>query len=107
MKILKFRARADATESSDNSPARFDLFDRTGQFDDFREVIAGPVTLEPHDDRTDMCVSVPVRLVISSTAGPAIEIGPFTLDSRDIVTLYNALAAHINTFTGEFKVRKS
>lgn len=56
---------------------RFPLFDRTGEYDDYREVIDQPTILEPHDDRTDQCVSVPVRSVISATAGPAVEIGPF------------------------------
>lgn len=106
MKILKFRARPDATEDA-NTSARFDLFDRTGQFDDFRDVINESATLEPHDDRTDMCVSIPVRSVISATAGPAVEIGPFSLDSPEVVKLYNALADHINRFPSEFRARKA
>lgn len=85
--------------------ARFQMFDRTGQFDDHREVIDGPVMTEPHDDRSDQCVSLPVRSVISATAGPAIEIGPFTFDTSEVVKLYNALSSHINNFPSEFKVK--
>ena len=94
MKILNFRQRP-----------RFELFDRTGKYDDDRQVIDGPVILEPHDDRSDMCVSLPVRSVISSTAGIAVEIGPFTLDSPEVVKLYNALADHINAFPSEYRIR--
>jgi hypothetical protein len=83
---------------------RFPLFDRTGEYDDYREVIDQPTILEPHDDRTDQCVSVPVRSVISATAGPAVEIGPFTLDTGEVVKLFNALGRHIDRFPSEFNV---
>lgn len=84
---------------------RFPLIDRTGEFDDFRTVIDQSAILEPHDDRTDECVSIPVRSVISAIAGPAVEVGPFTLDTSGVVKLYNALAQHINNFPGEFHLR--
>lgn len=86
---------------------RFPLFDRTGEFDDHREVLDQPTILELHDDRTDGCVSVPVRSVVSSIAGPAIEIGHLTLDSGEVVKLYNALSSHINSFPSEYRVRSS
>lgn len=86
---------------------QFPPFDRAGEFDDLREVIDGPVMLEPHDDRTDQCVGLPVRSVISAVAGPAVEIGPFTLDTGDVVKLYNALASHINCFGSEFRMKGS
>lgn len=95
MKLLKFRRY------------RFQLVDRTGKFDDHREVLTDDCVIEPHDDRTDMCVSIPVRSVISATAGPAIEIGPYTLDSPEVVKLHNTLADHINSFPSEFRVRQS
>ena len=81
---------------------RFPLIDRTGEFDDFRTVIDQLTVLEPHDDRTDECVSIPVRSVVSAIAGPAVEVGPYTLDTTEVVKLYNALAQHINGFPGEF-----
>lgn len=84
---------------------RFPLFDRTGEFDDFREVVDHPTVLEPHDDRTDQCVSIPVRSVMSAISGPAVEVGPFTLDTGEVVKLYNALAGHINNFPNEFQMR--
>lgn len=82
---------------------RFPLFDRTGQWDDYREVIDHPCVLEPHDDRTDQCVSLPIRSVLSATCGPAFEVGPFTFDTSEVVKLYNALASHINSFPSEFR----
>lgn len=84
---------------------RFPLVDRTGDFDDLREVISQPTILEPHDDRADECVSIPVRSVISATCGVALEIGPFTFDTGEVVKLYNALAQHIGTFPGDFKLK--
>ncbi|WP_166905971.1 hypothetical protein [Mycobacterium sp. DL440] len=84
---------------------RFPLVDRTGEFDDFRQVVDQPTILEPHDDRTDQCVSIPVRSVLSAVSGPAVEIGPFTLDSSEVVKLHNALGAHIRAFPSEFRVR--
>ncbi|OBB15500.1 hypothetical protein A5731_00600 [Mycolicibacterium conceptionense] len=105
MKILNFRPRS-AVPDEDES-VRFKLIDRTGKFDSHRDVIDAPCVLEPHDDRTDMCVSLPVRSVVSQTAGVAVEIGPFTLDTGEVVKLYNALAAHINTFPSEFRLVKS
>lgn len=82
---------------------RFPLIDRSGEHDDFRDVIEHSCVLEPHDDRVDQCVSIPVRSVISAIAGPAIELGPFTLDTPEVVKLYNALVQHINSFPGEFE----
>lgn len=83
---------------------RYPLVDRTGEFDDHREVIDQLCVLEPHDDRADECVSIPVRSVISAIAGPAVEVGPFTLDTPEIVKLYNALSAHINTFRADYRL---
>lgn len=82
---------------------RFPLVDRTGEFDDLREIVDHPCVLEPHDDRTDGCVSIPVRSVTSAVAGPAIELGPFTLDTHGVVKLYNALSQHIQSFPSEFR----
>jgi hypothetical protein len=84
---------------------RFPLFDRTGEFDDHREVLDQPTILEPHDDRTDGCVSVPIRSVVSSIAGPAVEFGPFTLDSDEVVKLHNALVSHINSFPSMYRMK--
>lgn len=84
---------------------RFPLVDRSGEFDDHRMVVDHPAILEPHDDRTDECVSIPVRSVISALCGPAVELGPFTLDTSEVVKLYNALAQHINEFPSEFKFK--
>ena len=96
MKIIPFRRKPEA---------RFRLVDRTGKWDDHREIVSQPVILEPHDDHSDMCVSIPVRSVISATAGIAIEVGPYTLDSSEVVKLHNALADHINSFPSEYRIR--
>ena len=69
------------------------------------EVIEELAVLEPSDDRNDFFVSIPVRSVRNEGCGPAVEIGPFTLDTREIVKLYNALARHVNNFAGEFQFK--
>jgi hypothetical protein len=71
-----------------------------------RDVVEEHCIIEPSDERVDFFASIPVRSVITAGCGPAIEIGPFTLDDNDIVKLYNALSAHINNFPGEFKIRR-
>lgn len=70
-----------------------------------RDVVEEHCILEPLDERVDYFTTIPVRSVITSGCGPAIEIGPFSLDDTQIVMLYNALGAHINAFRSEFKVR--
>ncbi len=72
-----------------------------------RDITDHEVIIEPHDARSDFCVSIPVRSVVSSIAGPAIEIGPFTLDTPEVAKLYNQLARHINRFPSEFKTGAS
>ena len=69
------------------------------------DVIDELTTLEPADDRTDFFASIPVRSVWNPSCGPAVEIGPFSLDTREIIKLYNALAKHINNFPGEFTLK--
>ena len=97
MKIIPFRREP-------KSPFR--LIDRTGQWDDHREVIGETVLTEPHDDHSDTCVTLPVRSVVSAIAGPAVEIGPYTFDSPEVVKLYNALADHLNSFPMQYRIRK-
>lgn len=97
--------------------SRFPVFD--GEYKPQIEVIDGVPTffqvhdvlneltvLEPADERTDSFASIPVRSVWTDGCGPAIELGPFTLDDREVVKLFNALAKHINTFPSQFKLRE-
>lgn len=70
-----------------------------------RHVVEEHCILEPLDERVDFFATIPVRSVITAGCGPAIEIGPFSLDDTQIVKLYNALGAHINTFRSEFTFR--
>lgn len=69
------------------------------------EVLDELTVLEPGDDRTDGFVAVPVRSVWNEGCGPAVEIGPFTLDDREVVKLYNALTQHINNFPSQFRFK--
>ena len=69
-----------------------------------RDFTDDELVLEPHDTRTDMCVALPIRSVVSSGFGPAIEIAPFTLDSKDVAALYNLLGRHIARFNSEFRL---
>ncbi|GFG72723.1 hypothetical protein [Mycobacterium botniense] len=71
-----------------------------------RTVIADHAVIEPLDERADSLVSVPIRSVITSCSGPSIEIGPFLLDTTEVIKLYNALAHHVNTFPSEFRIRR-
>lgn len=69
-----------------------------------RDVIQELAVLEPADDRNDFFASVPVRSVWHPDSGPAVEIGPFSLDDTEIVKLYNAIGKHINTFGSDFRL---
>lgn len=68
-----------------------------------RSVVQDFDPLELLDERVDFFATIPIRSVVTANAGPAFELGPFCLDSAEVIKLYNALAAHINTFTGEFR----
>lgn len=64
-------------------------------------------SIEVLDERTDDFVSLPLRTVHTSGAGISMEIGPFSLTTQEIVTLHNAIADHINSTEGEFRMRAS
>jgi hypothetical protein len=70
-----------------------------------RTVLDELTELEPLDERSDSFVSVPVRSVVTAGAGPSVEFGPFSLDSKDVVRLHNALIDHMTAFPSEYKFR--
>ena len=70
-----------------------------------REVLAEHGVIEPLDERTDSFVSVPIRSVHTPGSGVSLEIGPFSLTTGDIVQLHNMIADHINSTSGEFRIR--
>ena len=82
-----------------------EVFDGVPTIINDRDVVEEHCVLEPLDERVDFFTTIPVRSVITAGCGPAIELGPFSLDDNDIVRLYNALGRHINTFPSDFKVR--
>lgn len=69
-----------------------------------RDVIEELTLLEPSDVRTDSSVTIPVRSVWNPACGPAVEVGPFTLDDCEVVKLYNALGRHINSFPHNYRL---
>lgn len=71
-----------------------------------RDVVEELTVLEPVDDRNDFFASVPVRSVWNPGSGPAIEIGPFSLDDTEIIKLYHAIGRHINTFQNHYRTKE-
>ena len=69
------------------------------------DVLDDLTVLEPVDDRNGYFTSIPVRSVWNPGCGPAVEIGPFSLDDGEIIKLYNALGKHINSFRSEFRFK--
>ncbi len=67
-----------------------------------RSVLAEHGVIEPHDDREDCTVAIPIRTVHTPWAGLSIEIGPYSLDSSEIVRLHNYLVEHINSTNGAY-----
>jgi hypothetical protein len=55
-------------------------------FDEFGEI-------EPYIDEMDSWIAMPVRLVHDQAAGCHLEVGPYSLDRRDIQRLREAIAA--------------
>ncbi|EKT83080.1 hypothetical protein Mbo4_036 [Rhodococcus phage Mbo4] len=68
-----------------------------------RDVLAELATIEPLDDRADYFCSIPIRSVWNSGVGPTVELGPFSLDAKEVVGLHNALVEHMRAFPSEFK----
>lgn len=50
--------------------------------------------IEPHIDETDDWVAMPVRLVHTATGGFGIELGPYSLGTKDIDRLRRAITAY-------------
>jgi hypothetical protein len=50
--------------------------------------------IKPYIEETDSCISMPLRLVHDQAAGWHLELGPYSLDSRDIARLREAIAAY-------------
>ncbi|MDM3894798.1 hypothetical protein [Mycobacterium intracellulare] len=83
----------------------WDVIDGVPTICNERDVLADLTVLEPLDERNDSFAAIPVRSVITAGGGPSIELGPFSLDTSEVIKLYNALAAHINSFSGEFRFK--
>lgn len=50
--------------------------------------------IEPHIEETDWYVTLPLRIVYDQGAGVHIEIGPYSMDGRDIERLRAAITAY-------------
>ena len=81
---------------------RWEVLDRPRPTDDGglplidpdREVLAHSGYLLPTDERTDEFVGMPVRVSDLAGVGIVLEIGPFTLDPRDVARLVDAIGAY-------------
>lgn len=60
----------------------------------FRTILDYFGELEPHVEEVDSCVALPLRLIHDVVAGMQLEIGPYTLDRRDIERLRAAITAY-------------
>ncbi|AKJ72055.1 hypothetical protein [Gordonia alkanivorans] len=66
--------------------------DRTHEHEEIgRVVIDGADALEPYVPMTDSNVSIPLRVAVNQAAGVVLEIGPYTLDLRDVRRLQDAI----------------
>jgi hypothetical protein len=72
-----------------------------------RDVLQEFEALEPLDERVDFFATVPMRSCITPNAGPSFELGPFCLDTTEVIKLYNALAKHANSFPDDFQKKKA
>ena len=59
-----------------------------------REVIEELGYAEPHIPETDTWVAMPVRLVHDQGSGFHLEVGPYAMDTADILLLRRAIAAY-------------
>lgn len=50
--------------------------------------------IEPYIEETDSWITMPMRLVHDQAAGIHLEVGPYSVDSRDIERLRAAIAAY-------------
>lgn len=55
---------------------------------------------EPYIEETDGWVALPLRLVHNQAAGWCVEIGPYSLDRRDIAALQAAIRAYHEAVDG-------
>lgn len=69
----------------------FPILDGNRDMTEGREVISELGELEPFIDEIDGWVSMPVRVSHTPGAGIVLEIGPYTLDARDIAGLGDAI----------------
>lgn len=56
-----------------------------------RVVIDFADALEPYVPMTDSWITLPVRVSINQASGVVLELGPYTLDARDVRRLRNGI----------------
>lgn len=59
-----------------------------------RQVIAESPAPWPRDARTDFSVKLPVRVVVTSGVGVALEVGPYDFDDVSVQMLKQAIALY-------------
>lgn len=56
--------------------------------------------IEPLVAETGEWITLPTRSSLD-VSGPSFEIGPYSLDPDDVVTLYNSLVSHMRIFSDD------
>jgi hypothetical protein len=69
----------------------FPVLDGNRDMTEGRVVISELGELEPYIDEVDGWVSMPVRVSHTAGAGVVLELGPYSLDARDVARLRAAL----------------
>lgn len=86
--------------------ADFPVLDGNRDMTEGREVISELGELEPFIDEIDGWVSMPVRVSCTPGAGIVLEIGPYTLDARDIAGLGDAIRRYHDITNHDGKPRR-
>ncbi|WP_137147544.1 hypothetical protein [Mycolicibacterium sp. CR10] len=84
-----------------NNESAFPMLDANRDHQPGRVVLDDLGLIEPYVDETDYWCSMPLRVSHSPTTHVAIEIGPYTIDSRDIERLREALRVYDITTKGQ------
>lgn len=66
--------------------------DRTHEHESIgRVVLDAAEPIEPYVPMTDSFIEMPTRIAHTATAGVVLEVGPYTLDHRDVRRLQDAI----------------
>lgn len=82
---------------------RGDMVDLTGQGDMSARIVLREASVTARVDETDEWVDMPIRVVMIDSAGPAIEIGPFSFTGRELAAIGNAIGEYATRFPDDLR----